>query len=155
MSMRGRRTPIDSTKLAAAFGRMRKAGMLARMNFACCSTCGFYELGEKFKAMDATKRAMSPGIAFFHSQDAERLRNGEDLMIAFGSPEDDRIVDAGRVVVACLKAEGLTVEWNETAERRIRVLSPWSLKQYEVEAAQKRLDEAGPDEAFRIASGVE
>lgn len=35
-------------KIAAAFRQIRKEGGVARMNFMCCSSCGWAELAEKY-----------------------------------------------------------------------------------------------------------
>jgi hypothetical protein len=63
----GRRT--DRDKLADAFRSLRKAGIVARMNFSCCGTCGHYELSENGKGR---------GYVFYHRQEGARL-DGDSL----------------------------------------------------------------------------
>jgi len=58
----------DADRLAAAFASLESEGIIARMNFTCCQTCGFAEIGDEVP----DGQTMS-GFVFFHEQDAERL----------------------------------------------------------------------------------
>ena len=130
----------DYPRLRAAFDELEATGIVARMHFACCSTCGHHEI-------DDERSAASRGYTFFHAQDSERLGPDDSvLFLAFGSFVADRRLDpdllaaaaagdAGarsRVadasdegiaadVVGALHRQGLAVEWNGTAGQRIQV----------------------------------
>ena len=130
----------DYTRLEAAFEALDGRGIVARMNFACCQTCGHAEI-------DDEKADGSRGYVFFHQQDAERLAPGGcDLFLAFGGFDlaaglDPSLVEhaaagdeqekqsaitqaeelVGAQVAAALRGEGLTVEWDGTCSQRIQV----------------------------------
>lgn len=62
-------TGTHKDRVNAAFKALRKLGYLARQNFACCSSCGSYELGAMI-----TDRGGDPDTAkvvWYHHQDAE------------------------------------------------------------------------------------
>jgi hypothetical protein len=127
-------------RLGQAFEELESDGIVARMNFACCQTCGHAEIGDE-------QRDGSWGYTFFHQQDAERLRPGRsDLYLAFGSfgplqgldqdlvdrarngDEDARaeVIALSEVPVARRVADGLTrhgleVNWNGTNTQRVHV----------------------------------
>jgi hypothetical protein len=138
----------DFSRLAAAFAELEDAGFVARMNFACCSTCGHGEIRDEARDKDI-------GYVFFHQQDAERLAEPDPVLyLAYGflppHPAIDKDVFAlaregdeqarvslapvlndleskiGGQVVAALKRQGLSVEWGGDASTRpaIRV-SDW------------------------------
>lgn len=120
----------DYEKLRAAFSDLEHAGVVARMNFACCQDCGHAEI-------ESEKTTGQTGYVFFHQQDAERLA-GDDaqLFLAFGlfaanSPEtaDERAGaerQLGRLIATTMRSNGLTVDWDEQASSRIAIsISNW------------------------------
>ncbi len=130
----------DYGRLKAAFEALEGNGIVARMNFTCCSNCGLAE-------MEDERVHGSRGYVFFHEQDAERLTpGGSDLFLNFGGFDLGARVDAsfveraeageqeateaavvasqeriGAKVAAALRREGLTVEWDGTGVHRIQV----------------------------------
>lgn len=141
----------DYDRLAAAFADLEESGVVARMNFTCCNTCGTTEIDdERTPDPDAAEGAYpfrEWAYTFFHSQDAERLADGPaDLFLTYSSfrPAADvapdlmararagdqdareqvvRHTDAtvGRIVVDALTAHGLTPDWSGDPTRRIAV----------------------------------
>lgn len=136
--------PGTYQRVQRAFDDLAAQGVVARMNFTCCQTCGHAEIGGE--RVDQT----SPhewGYTFFHQQDAQRLATeGEDLFLAYGTfgpapgldPDLRARADsgdeaaqqeamaisqllAGRVVVQALRAQGLEVDWDDDTGRRIQV----------------------------------
>lgn len=119
---------IDKAKLNVAFSLMRKAGLVARQNFSCCSNCAGYELTTDVAAMPSKKRAKVNGVCFYHRQDAERLKRGDDLYLGYGpvdSTEHGQIgletAQVGRLVTSCLTQAGLAYEWDGKPSSRILV----------------------------------
>ncbi|WP_424465800.1 DUF6891 domain-containing protein [Pseudoclavibacter helvolus] len=121
----------DYEKLRAAFADLERAGVVARMNFACCQDCGHAEITAERTAGAQT------GYVFFHQQDAERLA-GDDaqLLLEFGlfatpgSVSDDERASAqqqlGRLIVTTMRSNGLGVEWDEQSASRIALsISHW------------------------------
>lgn len=141
----------DYDRLAAAFADLEASGVLARMNFTCCNTCGTTEIDdERTPDHDAPEGAYpfrEWAYTFFHSQDAERLADAPaDLFLTYSSfrPAADvdpdlmararageqeareqvvRHTDAtvGRIVVDALAAHGLAPDWSGDPTRRIAV----------------------------------
>lgn len=119
---------IDKAKLNVAFSLMRKAGLVARQNFSCCSNCAGYELATDIVAMPDKKRAKVKGVCFYHRQNAERLFRGKDLYLGYGpvdSTEHGQIgleaVQVGHLVTSCLTQAGLAWEWDGSASQCILV----------------------------------
>jgi hypothetical protein len=113
----------DADKLAAAFDELDAAGVIARMNFTCCQTCGTAEIADE-RPVDRP----SSGYVFFHQQDGETLADEPaHLFLAYGplDPEPDRfadqVVEVGHRVVAALRAQSLPVTWDGSAGQRIQV----------------------------------
>ncbi len=110
----------DYTRLRAAFDELDASGVVARMNFACCQTCGHSEIGDQ-------STGASRGYTFFHQQDAERLGpDGGDLYLAFGAFGPDQALAGSEERVAAevvdtLTRHGLGVEWDGTNQQRIRL----------------------------------
>ncbi len=106
----------DADRLLTAFEALDAAGIVARADFTCCRTCGMTEIGG-----EAPEGAR--GFVFFHRQDTARAAAGEGLWLAFGAlpaaPGDTAAV--GREVVTALRAGGLAVAWDGSADTRIQV----------------------------------
>ncbi|MGW2249883.1 DUF6891 domain-containing protein [Kitasatospora sp. NPDC001660] len=120
-------THVD--RLVAAFDALEEEGIVAAMDFTCCASCGYAEIGDE---ADEDSR----GFVFFHQQDTERAAAGHGLMLRYGGfrtageqggPVESadaaalRTVEIGREVVAALAAEGLPVEWDGSPGKAILV----------------------------------
>lgn len=132
----------DFGRLSAAFAELEAAGILARMNFTCCSRCATTEIdGERTPLI-----AESDGYpyrewayVYFHEQDAERLAEPlAELFLGFGtfgSPPHagDRRLDStdaetvvGQQIVDALRRFGLTVRWTgHRTERIVVTIDEW------------------------------
>ncbi|MBV6696121.1 DUF6891 domain-containing protein [Kitasatospora aureofaciens] len=122
----------DVDRLEAAFDALEEEGIVAAMDFTCCASCGYAEIGGE---ADEDSR----GFVFFHQQDTERAAAGQGLMLRYGgfrtADEPDgphgtdgpdgsaerRTVEIGRAVAAALTAAGLPVEWDGSPETSILV----------------------------------
>lgn len=138
--------PDDYTRLSAAFSDLEKQGIVARMNFTCCQTCGHAEIDDE-RGHEETEI----GYVFFHQQDTERVADGDSsLYFAFGmfpdapgidqvllkkaidgDEDSDReiheVVQARELTVAnalkdALTAHGFSVAWDGTVQQRPSVL---------------------------------
>ncbi|MDE0775673.1 MAG: hypothetical protein OSB43_05310 [Nocardioides sp.] len=144
----------DYDRLRAAFAELERAGVLARMNFTCCQTCGTAEIADERTPATDVRRGGYPyeqwAFTFFHEQDAERLGDVDAMLrLSFSSfvaaPDADpadvaagrdgdadamrRVMEhtdatVGRLIVAALVDAGLTVTWDGTAGQRIGVAVP-------------------------------
>lgn len=123
----------NKDRLRKAFARMRKAKLVARMNFSCCGGCGSYDLGSQVQDADGNKL----GYVFYHRQNNERLESNGKCMISFGpwyekDPEgnepkdskdlhDERTTIIGRLAVTALMLAGVKVEWDGDPSRCIEI----------------------------------
>lgn len=98
----------DPERVAAAFERLREAGIVARENFACCRSCGDAEIGAEAGEGDR-------GFVYFHSQCTEGAAQGGGLMLLYGAFDEgaDAARDVGREVVRAVEGAGLSTEWDE------------------------------------------
>ncbi|MEV7395535.1 hypothetical protein [Aeromicrobium sp. NPDC092404] len=70
----------DYARLSAAFEDLSGRGIVARMNFTCCQSCGHAEI------VDEKTTGEERGYVFFHQQDSERLADRPAvLFLAYGS----------------------------------------------------------------------
>lgn len=90
----------DRDRVSAAFKAIRKQGYVARMNFSCCSSCGYYELSQ------IVKKRGGAGFVFWSRQVEQRAwRDGklvDTLNLSWAG-------DASKLVTA-LREAGLDVE---------------------------------------------
>lgn len=115
--------PTDADKVAAAFADLDAAGVVARMNFTCCQTCGVAEIDDE----RPTDRP-STGYVFFHQQDAERLADTPaHLFLAYGTLDPipgqlaDQDTEIGRQIADAFQAQNLPVTWNGSSTQRISI----------------------------------
>ncbi|MGC5165328.1 DUF6891 domain-containing protein [Luteimicrobium sp. DT211] len=141
----------DHDRLVEAFRTLGEMGIVGRMAFACCQTCGTAEIDDERTAdPDAWPEAYpwrEWGYTFFHEQDADRLATEPaDLYLTFSTwrpapglaPElltrarngdDDarrevfRESDArvGQQVADAVRRVGLEVDWSGDPAQRIAV----------------------------------
>lgn len=138
-------TESDYDRLARAFDSLSAAGVVARMNFACCQNCGHTEIDDERTPVLGGGFA-EWGYTFFHQQDAESIIDDSELFLAYGtfgpvdgidpallasaaagdSEAQEQVMDqssvrVGSVIVAALEAEGMDVTWDGTSVTRICV----------------------------------
>ena len=115
-------------KIRIAFQALRNTGILARMNFSCCSTCAHFEMDHDATAMAAEGKPVT-GYAFYHEQAETRLKEKGDVHIGYNycgpadqEPESTRRAEViGSQVLAALTVAGLNCEWSGDAGTRILV----------------------------------
>lgn len=106
----------DVDRLVEAFDALEDSGIVTAMDFTCCSSCGYAEIGGEAEES-------SRGFVFFHEQDTERAAAGGGLMLRYGgfrgsAQETTRI---GHAVVAALGEAGLAVRWSGSPDEAITV----------------------------------
>jgi hypothetical protein len=146
--------PGDYARVAAAFDALDEQGVVGRMNFTCCQTCGTTEIDDERTPVDAAEGDYpfrEWGYTFFHQQDAERLVDepatlylsystfvpapdlDEDLLERWR--EDDSLrgeviaasdASVGHRVADALRAQGLDVTWDGNTGARVEVaITQW------------------------------
>lgn len=144
----------DYDKLSAAFDDLQANGVVTRMNFACCNTCGTAEIDDERTPLqvDEGYGYREAAYTFFHEQDADRLaQTPTTLFLTYSAWQVDPDLDpalleaaragdsnardevyamtdarVGEHIAAALRSHGLTVTWDGNPKQRIAVqISDW------------------------------
>jgi hypothetical protein len=122
---------LDSDRLLRAFRDLDLAGILARVDFACCQSCGVAEIGGE---VPEDERDAYRGYVFCHRQDMASAVLGGGLHLAYGIFTDAVLpadqTDIGREVAATIRRHGLEVDWNEDPGSRIAVSLTWRRRRF-------------------------
>lgn len=115
------KSSTDCDRLNDAFSVLNEQGIVARQDFSCCNNCGFTEIWDEVEAEE--KRRPVEGYVFYHLQCTEQAIKTGQLLMAYGSVEDDpdqlgRVADK---VVAELRRVGLMASWAGTTGHPIIV----------------------------------
>jgi hypothetical protein len=144
----------DYAKLEAAFAALAEQGVVGRMDFTCCQTCGTAEIDDERTPADVPEGEYpfrEWGYTFFHQQDTERLLDepatlylsystfvpspdvDDDLIARWR--EDDSLrgevvaasdASVGHRVADALRAQGLDVTWDGDTGQRVEVaITEW------------------------------
>lgn len=89
-------------RISAAYRALRKAGYVCKHSWKCCLGCGNAAMPE------GTTKAV-----FYHRQDAANLRKTGHVYLAW--------TGRGTVVADAMRDAGLTVQWDNSIQTRIRV----------------------------------
>ena len=92
-----------TAQLKNAFNRLRRRGYFARQNFSCCQSCGCASIPEKHESK----------YVFYHQQDDEALLQRGECYLSWAGDGDE--------IVKILREAGLTVEWDNDPNLRIKV----------------------------------
>lgn len=119
-------------RLGRAFRAMRKAGLLARQNFECCSSCAGYAISQRAEDLISSgkkKKEDIKGCCFYHAQDNDDLVMGNAFYLAYGPMGTQKYDTVGlpneqvaEIIIKCLKDEGIEIEWDGSGDTRIFVL---------------------------------
>ena len=110
----------DCDRLEAAFAELNAQGIIALQNAGYTLSDGLSDISQ---VLHRRGREGVQGYCFYHGQDLERAVEGEGIMLAFGSLDDDRAnkLQVGQRVRNVLERAGFTVEWNSDAETRLNL----------------------------------
>ncbi|WP_214321788.1 DUF6891 domain-containing protein [Nonomuraea sediminis] len=122
---------LDSDRLLRAFRDLDLAGIVARVDFACCQSCGISEIGGE---VPESERDAYRGYVFCHRQDMAAAVQGGGLFLAYGIFTDaDRAADQAEIgaeVAAAIRGRGLEVDWNGDPGTRIGVPLTWRRRRF-------------------------
>ena len=101
------------SRIKLAFKHLRKLGYTCRMDFWCCSSCAWYDLkhSERVRPIDTSK------IVFYNKQGSNHLKFDGKVYLQWDGN--------GNTIVAALRAQGLTVDWDGTQDQAIEVTGIW------------------------------
>lgn len=117
--------PTDTEKLHAVFDRLCREKIVALHNAGYTQSDAIYDANDVWK--DVEDGGGKPiGYCYYHGQDLERVIKDGSLMVGFYGAHENNEKEAiiiGNKVVSVLKDAGFSVEWNNTASKRIEVLN--------------------------------
>ena len=119
------------SRVQEAFKQLRKKEEIyARMNFLCCSNCATSELYR----MITEEKTEYKGVAFFHQQNNDRFKEGEDFHIGFGHKNENqenrqKDLEVGRMIQKILEENSVVTEWEDSPLKRIEVKVEDTLKE--------------------------
>jgi hypothetical protein len=107
-------TPTDCDRLDEAFAALNRQGIVARQGFSCCTNCGHTDIWDEIAKEEETHPV--EGYVFYHCQCTERAIESGQLLLAYGSVEDDEaaLSSVATKVVAELRQVGLGAKWRGT-----------------------------------------
>lgn len=139
----------DNDRLTDAFRALDMAGIVARQDFTCCQNCGVNEIGDEVR-----NPATARGYVFYHAQDVDRACDGEALWLAYGLFGQPPTAQIGEEVATALRAAGLPVDWDGSADKRIQVPLQWARRRHGRLAAHPVGDPAEPVASIRYTPAV-
>ena len=113
--------PTDCDRLNQAFAALNRQGIVARQDFSCCNNCGFTEIWDEIEQEE--RRQPVAGYVFYHLRATERAIKVGELLLAYGSIEDDpaALQRVANKVVTELRRVGLNASWRGTTSHPIVV----------------------------------
>jgi hypothetical protein len=149
---------IPKKKLNKAFELMRRAGLIADQNFACCTSCATAALEDE---VDSVVLADIPcvGFAYYHGQDEDARKEGLDFYIGYGAPADQDTGEVppgepvAKIICDCLTNAGVPHFWTGSARDKVRVRledldAPLDPREERALAEFERLDSEKTDRAM-------
>jgi hypothetical protein len=111
----------DCDRLDEAFAALNAQGIVSRQDFSCCNNCGFTEIWDEVGKEE--KQHPVEGYVFYLLQCTERAIKTGQLLMAYGSVEEDELAFLGvaNKIVAELRRAGLNASWAGTAGHPIIV----------------------------------
>lgn len=116
----------DCDRLDAAFGQLEQAGIVCRQHFSCCGTCAGAQIWDEIEAERKKGREIT-GRAHYDVQMTDSAVDGDGLYLNYGSvlESETAAVEIGQKIADAMRAQGLTVDWNGSADKCIHVLLDW------------------------------
>lgn len=116
--------PTDFDKLAKVFDELNQEKVIALHKAGYTKQDGYSDVGEVVHLLKAGN-IVPLGYCFYHTQDLEGAvePTSKNLFLAFDdiNQNTEKAILLGQKIVAKLKDNGFTVEWNETIEQRIEI----------------------------------
>jgi|WetSurSiteA1Bulk_404760.scaffolds.fasta_scaffold02200_9 hypothetical protein len=120
-------------KLTKVFEELEKQGIISRQNFSCCSNCGGYEITgiavEKIK--NGTSKEEIKGCCFYHNQDEDGWKEGQNLMLRYGDMDSTEFgeiglptIEVGKIICSELDKENIVYTWDQNPNKCIEVHNP-------------------------------
>ena len=104
--------------LKIAFKELRKQGIIAKMNFMCCSTCAGAAIATYLEGLCEEKRDKIKGCAYWHKQSESSFKENGMIYIQYGIVDTEYgeiglpTIKVGKMIVNTLKKHNIPVKWN-------------------------------------------
>jgi hypothetical protein len=138
------------TNLGLAFQEMRRQGLLARMNFTCCLTCGGLAMMEQAIVQKRAGTEVKGCCYYTQPDEADRLA-GRDFKLAFGPVRTPcfgtlglDVEKVGKLVIRCLAKYGVDYHWDGDPGHRILVKTHTIKRVPQEQAARFKLPKVAP-----------
>lgn len=104
----------DCDRLDSAFAALNAQGIVARQDFSCCNNCGFTEIWDEVNQEESQHPV--EGYVFYHLQCTEQAIKTGELLLAYGSVEEDydAFLGVANKIVCELRNNGLNASWGGT-----------------------------------------
>jgi hypothetical protein len=111
------------------FPELRKHGLLARLNFECCSSCASYALCEDMKKINTQNKRKKKiiGSVFYNRQDEDHFKRTGSVYLKYLSSNEDDDADAlavGMLIQTISNKFKLKVTWDGSPYKAIMVDAP-------------------------------
>ncbi len=107
-------------KINRAFKKLMDLNILAKKDWACCQTCGHYEMDELLKENGTIyrgdKKIQLKNYVFFHDQDRDWLESDGYTYLAYDLDEE-----AKKIAIKVFAYYGLNPEWDGNQNKRIKI----------------------------------
>lgn len=118
--------PLRREKVKLAFQELSKQGLIAKMNFSCCNTCGNYEITTSH--VNNPKLRNKKGYVFYHRQSHNSFKESGNCYLNYGafysgddSFESTKTKEIGELIFQALKNQDLPVIWDKDPNNKILV----------------------------------
>jgi len=115
--------PTDPDRLVEVFDKLSRQKIVALHNAGYTQQDALFEVKEVWE--DLEDEGIHPvGYCYYHGQDIERALEDNILCLGFyGKKEknDKEAILIGNIITNTLKEAGFTVNWNNTASKRIEI----------------------------------
>jgi hypothetical protein len=126
-------------KLKQLFKDLRKQGIISRMNFSCCSSCGGYEITTMAQKRidEGTPKESIRGCCFYHHQDQQGWDRNESLMLRYGDMSSEKYgdiglptIEVGKIITSLLDKYGVQYKWDGNPNSCIEITNPDAGQRY-------------------------
>lgn len=140
----------DTSKLRKVFDLLCKQNILAVHSIGYDTSEAIYDIQELWN--DLEDDGIHPiGYCYYHGQDLERVIETGELIISFSGIKEKNEKEAigiGNKVASALQDAGFTIEWNNSASDRIKVVD---FKWQNVFISEEDVDDSwGHDRIFQL-----
>jgi hypothetical protein len=120
---------VKGTLKHDVFPELRKHGLIARLNFECCSSCASYALHEDMNRINIqeNKKKKVVGSVFYNRQDEDHLKRTGIVYLKYIAVDEDTNENAreiGTLIKTISEKFKLKADWDGSPYKAIMVSAP-------------------------------